>query len=192
MTANQRPAGGGPAGTSGGSTPIVHGNIVIIILSAALLLAVGALVFGAGKIIYGIAHYYLRERKPVRKVHHPQLGLLTSYGTDSSLWTGEIRIDDRDIPFLISGNAAVPDERLVARLQSIRTRFSSLEHEAVEFLRNREAEVREAKLDLCCIEVTEECRPQNFTLEFADSANDMGVWRVEFVDGKPEYTGYED
>lgn len=47
-------------------------------LAVALLLAVGLLVFGVGRIAYGIAHYYLRERKPERQFRHPELGLFTS------------------------------------------------------------------------------------------------------------------
>jgi hypothetical protein len=150
------------------------------------------LVFGVGKFIFGIAHYFLCERKPIRKIPHPQLGLLTSTETDSSLWMGQARIDGRDIPFLIGGSATAPDERLVAELQSIMARFGSLERQAIEFLRSREPEVRDAKLNSYLLEVSDERRPDDFTFEFVDSADDSQVWRVEFVDGEPKHTGFDD
>ena len=170
----------------------MHGKIVIIVLSVTLLLAVGVLIFGVGRFIYGIAHYYLRQRKPLRKIQHPQLGLLTSAETDSSLWEGQARIDGRDIPFIIGGSETAPDERLVAQLQGIMARFGSLERQAVEFLRSRESEVRDAKLDTYLLDVTDERRQDDFTFEFIDSANDSQVWRVEFVAGEPRHTGFDD
>jgi hypothetical protein len=174
------------------SLRIVHGEIIIIVLSVALLLAVGVLIFGVGRFIYGIAHYYLREGKPVREIQHPQLGLLASSGPDFSLWEGRTRIDGRDIPFVIGGSETAPDERLVAQLQSIIARFGSLERQAIEFLRSRESDVRDSKLVTYLLDVSDERRHDDFTFEFVDSANDSQVWRVEFVDGEPKHTGFDD
>ena len=170
----------------------MHGVIIIIVLSVALFLAVGVLIFGVGRIIYGIAHYYLRERIPVREIQHPQLGLLTSAGTESSLWEGRARIDGRDIPFVIGGSETAPDDRLVAQLQSIMARFGSLERQAIEFLRSRESEVRDSKLVTYLLDLSDERRHDDFTFEFIDSVNDSQVWRVEFVDGEPKRTGFDD
>jgi len=170
----------------------VHGEILIIVLSVALLLAVGVLIFGVCRFIYDIAHYHLRERKTLRKIQHPQLGLLTSAETDSSLWEGKARIDGRDIPFIIGGSETAPDERLVAQLQSIMARFGSLERQAIEFLRRRESEVRDAKLETYLLDLSDERRHDDFTFEFVDSASDSQVWRVEFVAGEPRHTGFDD
>jgi hypothetical protein len=171
---------------------IVNGKIIIIAMSVALLIAVVLLIVGVGRIVFGIAHYYLRERKPVRELQHPQLELLTSSGTDSSLWEGRARIDDRDVPFIIAGSETAPDDRLVAQLQSIMARFGSLERQAIEFLRSRESEVRDSKLVTYLLVVSDERRHDDFTFEFIDSANDSQVWRVEFVDGEPKHTGFDD
>jgi hypothetical protein len=168
------------------------GKIIIIVLSGALLLAVGVLIFSLGRFIYGIAHYYLRERKPVRQTQHPQLGLLTSAGTDASLWEGKARIDDREIPFIIGGNETAPDERMVAQLQNIMAQFGSLERQAIEFLRSRESEVRDSKIVTYLLDVSDERRPCDFTFEFVESTNDSQVWRVEFIDGKPRHAGFDD
>jgi hypothetical protein len=116
----------------------VHSNAVIIVLSVALLIAVGALVFGVGRFIYGITHYYLRERKPIRKIQHPQLGLLTSSENDDTLWAGQVNTDGKDMHFFIGGSISAPDEQLVVQLQNIMARFSDFERQAIEFLRSQE------------------------------------------------------
>ena len=173
---------------------LVDANVVIIIvLSAVLLAAVVVLVFGVGRIVYGIARYYLRERKPIRKIRHPQLGLLTTDETDDSLWTGQVQHEGRDICFLLGGSTAAPDERLAAKLQGIIARFGDLEPRAIEFLRSREPEIRKAKLDFYTLDVSDGRRPEDFTFEFLDAADDYsGVWRVEFVGGEPKHTGFDD
>jgi hypothetical protein len=170
----------------------MHGKIVIIVLSVAFLLAVGVLIYGFGRFIYGIAHYYLREQRPDREIQHPHLGLLSSAGADSSIWEGRARIDGRDIPFVIGGSKTAPDELLVAQLQSILARFSSLERQAIEFLRSRESEIRDAKLVTYLLDVSDERHHDDFTFEFVDSADDSQVWRVEFVGGEPKRTGFDD
>jgi len=170
----------------------VIGKFIIIILSVALLLAAVVLIFGIGRFIYGIAHYYLRERKLAREIQHPQLGLLKSAGIDSNLWEGRARIDGREIPFVIGGSKTAPDERLVAQLQSIKARFGDLEHRAIAFLKSREQEIRDANLATYRLDVSNERRHDDFTFEFVDSANDSQVWRVKFVDGEPKQTGFDD
>lgn len=170
----------------------MHANAIIIVLSIVLLTAVGVLLFGIGKFIYGIAHYYLRERKPIHKIQHPHLGLLTSDESDDTLWTGQARIDGRDIPFLLGGSATAPDERLVAMLRSITARLGDLERQAIEFLRSRESETRDATLDLYVLDVSDERHPEDFTFQFVDSADDSRVWRVEFAGGEPTHTGFDD
>ena len=167
----------------------MHSNIVIILLSVAILFATGVLALGVGKIIYGIAHYYLRERKPISKIQHPQLGWLTSAETDCNLWSGEAVVAGRKIPFLIYGKVTEPDKQRVAQLQSILSQFDRIEHQAAEFIRGKEPEIRNSKLDFCLLDVTARKSTGDFTFEFVESGNDSLIWRVEFVDGEPKQTG---
>jgi hypothetical protein len=68
----------------------VNAKVIIIVLSIALLAAVGVLLFGVGKFIFAIADYYVRERKPIRRIQHPQLGLLPADETDDTrVWRVE-------------------------------------------------------------------------------------------------------
>ena len=167
-------------------------KVLLIVLSLLLLAAVGVLVFQVGRLVYGIARYYLRERKPIRKIQHPQLGLLTSDETDETLWTGQTGTEGCKIPFLLGGSADGPDQRLVSQLQSILGRFTDLESQAIEFLHSRESEIRGAQLNLYLLELSNKQRPKDFTFEFVDSANDSRIRRVEFVDGKPWRAEFDD
>lgn len=168
---------------------IVPVNVFIIVLSVALLLAIGVLVFGFGQIIYGIAHYYWRERKPTRKVQHPRLGMLASEG---SLWAGVVRRDGRDIRFLVGGSENAADERLLSQVENIIGSFAESERRAVDFLRNREACVRDSHLDFYMLVVSDRGRPDHFTFEFVERGDDSREWRVEFIAGEPTHTGFDD
>lgn len=165
------------------------GNTLIILLAAALVLAVGILLFGVGRVVYGIAHYYLRERQPTREVRHPTYGLLTSEG---GLWTGIARPSGREVRFTVGGTDSAPDDELLRRVDGIIGRFAEVERRAVEFLRAQEAEVRKAALELYGLDVTEEDHPDDFTLEFVADGEDSQVWRVEFEAGEPKRTGFDD
>lgn len=164
------------------------GHAIIIVLSLALLLGVEVLLFGLGKIGYGIAHYYLRGRKPERRFQHPQLGPFIS---DDTLWTCVIHREGREIRLAIGGTDSAPSAQLLEQAQSILTRFDECERRALEFLRSAEAEVRSAKLDLYALEITDDDPPGHFTFEFLDERDD-GVWRVEHGAGEPKYAGFED
>lgn len=165
------------------------GTTLIIILSIALLLAVGLLVVGAGKFVYGVARYYLRERKPECQFRHAEFGVFTS---DGDLWSCELRRDGREIRLLIGGTEDAPSDRLLAQAQSILGRFAAVEQRALEFLRSREEDVRAATLDFYCLDITDEQRPGDFTFEFIDPRDDSRAWRVKFVAGEPKETGFDD
>jgi hypothetical protein len=167
----------------------VAGNALIIVLAAALLLAVGVLVFGLGRLICGIAHYYLRERQPTREVRHPAYGVLTS---DGMLWAGIAHPDGREIRFTVSGTNSEPNKALLHRVGSIVGTFAEAQGCAVEFLRRREPEISKAALDVYGLEVLDEKHPDDFMMEFLADRDDSRVWRVEFKSGKPEQTGFDD
>jgi hypothetical protein len=167
----------------------MNGNTVIIILSIALLVALGLLVFGVGRFVCGIAHYYFRETKPVRQFQHPELGLLA---LENGIWEGTAKIDGRAIRYWLGGGDTVPDESLVKQFQQLTVRLGELELEANHFLKCREPAVREAQLDFYGLSILNERQPDDFTLEFVDVNDDSKVWRVDFVAGQPRQTGFDD
>jgi len=102
----------------------VAGNTLIIVLAAALVAAVAVLLFGAGRIVYGIAHYYLRERQPTREVRHPTYGLLSGEG---GLWTGIARPHGQEVRFTVGGTDSAPHDVLLQRVDGIIGRFAEVE-----------------------------------------------------------------
>jgi hypothetical protein len=166
----------------------VNETTLVIGLSVALLLAVGLLLFGVGRIFYGIAHYYLRERKPTRRFQHLDLGLFIS---DGEVWTGEVQQNGRSIRMLIGGTESTPSERLFGQAQSIVIRFSDVERRAIMFLLSRESDAHQPELTFYTLNITDEEHPDDFTFEFADSRDDR-VWRVGFISGEPNETGFDD
>lgn len=147
------------------------------------------MLLGAGKIVYGIVRYYLRERKPERQFRHPELGMFTSDGT---VWTCVVRRDGRDIRIHIGGTENAPDTRLLAEAQGILRRFAEEERRAIEFLRSSESEIRDAVIEFYGIDFIDEQHPDRCTFEFIDPCNTARVWRVEFMDGAPRHTGFDD
>ncbi len=167
----------------------VAGNTLIVVLAAALAVTVGVLLFGVGRIVYGMAHYYLRERQSIREVRHPTYGLLTS---DGGLWSGMARSDGREVRFTVGGTHSAPDDALLRRVGIIISSFAEVERRATHYLRAQEAEVSKAAFEVYGLDVTEENHPDDFTLEFVADGDDSRVWRVEFEAGQPKRTGFDD
>ena len=145
--------------------------------------------FGVGRIAYGIAHYYLRERQPTREARHPTYGLLTG---EDGLWTGIAHPNGREVRFTVGGTDTAPDDELLRQVDGIIGRFAEVERQAVEHLREHEAEVGKATLEVYGLDVAESSHPDDFTLEFVADADDSRVWRVEFEAGQPKRTGFDD
>lgn len=162
-----------------------YANPMIIVLSVALLIAVGMFAHGVSPIVYGIASSSFRKRTPERQFQHPEFGLLTS---EESLWTCEVQRDGRTIRFTVDGTESVPSEIQLAHAQRLLPRFAEIERRAIEFLWSKVDEIRGTKLDFYCLDILEEPR---FTLEFINPTDDWGVWRVEFVAGEPTEIGYD-
>lgn len=162
-------------------------NSLLIGLSLALLLAVGLLVFGVGRVVYGIAHYYLRERKPVRQIRHAKHGLLAGEG---GIWSGIAHPNDREVPFTLEGTEFAPDDLAMKEVDALIQRFAEVEKESLGFLRDQEAELRDVELEVYGLSVTN--KPDCFTLEFIAKQDDTVVWRVEFEQGKPISSGFDD
>jgi hypothetical protein len=163
---------------------VMNGTLLLVALSAALLVAAGVLMIGVGRIVFGI----MRERKkPSRVVHHPDLGVLTGNG---DLWEGTAHPEGRKVPFLVTGEVMVPDETMLRVVGEIVAHFSETEDKALAFLRDREPEARETKLDFYPLDVADRA---SFTMEFVDQDDDCDrVWRVEFESGTPKCTSFDD
>ena len=153
-----------------------------------LTLVIGLVVWSAGRVAMAIARDRLRRHRPQRQFRHPSWGMFTY---EDDLWTGELPQPDRTLRLVVGGNADAPSEPLLTQAEDIRNRFPELERQALEFLRQREVEIREAKLDLYLLRLEDEERPDMFTFEFLDPRDDSRVWRVEFVKREPKYTGFD-
>src|SRR5690349_3675268 len=147
-------------------------TLIIVTLSVALLLAVGVLVFGVARVVFGIAYDCFRKRTPAREVRHPVYGVLTSDGT---LWTGIAHSDGREVPFTVAGTDAGPDEGLLNHVGDILGRFAEVERRAVEFLRGQEAEVRTAAFDVYGLDLLDEKHPEDFMIEFVSEGDEERV-----------------
>ena len=163
--------------------------VLLTALALLLLLAVGRVLYVVGYAVVGIARESFEKKALHREFEHPGLGTIVH---EDGLWHGLVHRNDREIPFLIAGSDTEPDPGLLGRLQSVLSRFSTVEEQALRFLRSREGETREMPLDLYMLDVVEENCPDGFTLEFVGEADGDRVWRVEFENGKPKSTGFDD
>ena len=122
--------------------------------------------------------------RPPAEFHHPELGRLTG---EDQIWTGQVRRHERDIRFAIAGSATAPDPHLLTRLPALLDDFPTLEASALDFLCTPDVPVSRGDFTFQCL--TLYAMADVFTFEF-DLAGDPGsIWRVEFHDGKPKYTG---
>lgn len=126
--------------TLGDTKRIVNDNTLIIGLSVALLLAVGWVVFFVGRVVICIIRDARAARRPPRQLQHPEFGTLTF---DSSLWSGQVQRDGRDIRFTIAGTESEPDSRLFQQLRTSISRLPELEKSALEFVRSQQPEVQQ-------------------------------------------------
>lgn len=169
------------------NTRIIMGIALIGLLSVTLLLALGVLVLRMVHLINGVAHYYLRERRPVRQVSHPVYGRLTR---ESGLWSGVACPNGRPVRFTVSGNDSAPDGSQLKRVGEITDKLAEVERDALLFLRGQEDALSEAEFEICGLDV--ESEPDCFALEFVANQDDSCVWRVEFESGNPVHAGFDD
>ena len=162
---------------------------VIIVMLVLLLLMLGLVVWSVARVAYAILCDRRRQQRQQGRFQHPTLGVFTS---DDGLWTCESQQPGGDLRLVVAGDAAAPGEALLARAQVLLSRFPELERQALAFLRQREAELRGAKLDFYQLLLDDEQHPDHFTLEFLDPRDDSRVWRVGFVKNEPTDTGFDD
>jgi len=163
--------------------------VLLILLALLLLLAVGYVLYVVVGTVVGILRESFGKKTPRREFRHPALGTIVH---EDGLWNGSAHRSGRDIPFLVAGGDAQPDARLLDRLQTILSRFSEVEQQALAFLRDQEPEARNMPLDFYMLDVADERSPDDFTLEFVNDADGDRVWRVEFQAGQPKNAGFDD
>jgi hypothetical protein len=127
-----------------------------------------------------------RPPRPPVEIRHPDLGLLRG---EEGLWNGTVSRHGRDIPFTIAGTADQPDAVLLNRLMEVLADFPALEASGRRFLCPPGGPATPDDFTFQAVSVLWPDKPDWFTLEF-DLAGDPGsIWRVEFHDGEPRYTG---
>jgi hypothetical protein len=132
----------------------------------------------------------LFTKSPPPEFRDSELGVLKL--DSGTVWGSTVQHDGRELRFWVGGTESAPDAALLASARRLLARFSEAERSAVEFLRSRETEVRQARLDFYAVEFIWEARPDDFAFEFLADGDDSRVWRVEFVAGQPSQTGYDD
>jgi hypothetical protein len=165
------------------------GTTIVIVLTVTLAVAVGWVVFHVGRVVICIIRDARAARQPPRRLQHPEFGTLTF---ESGLWSGQIQRDGREVHFFVAGTDATPDAGLLSCVHSLLARFRETERIAMEFLRIREPELRQAKLDFDSFSFLWEDKPDDFAFEFLADGDDSRAWRVEFVAGQPNQTGFDD
>lgn len=119
----------------------------------------------------------------------PELGILTF---DCGIWIGSVHQGGRELRFFVAGTEDAPDAALLGCVRDLLSHLPSVEKTAIEFLRRREAELSQVRLDFYSFEFLWETKPDDFAFEFLADGDDSSIWRVEFVSGKPATSGFDD
>lgn len=135
------------------------------------------------------AVFQTRPPDPPAEFRHASLGVLSG---EEGLWSGRVREHGRDIPFVVGGSEAAPDPHLPDVLLGLLTTLPDLEASILEFLCPPQAPVKPSDFTFQSVDLLWPQRPECFTLEFALEGDLGAIWRVEFVDGEPKYSGRDD
>ena len=131
----------------------------------------------------------LFAKPPAREFNDPELGVLV---LADDIWGGKVVRDGRDLRFYVAGTQIAPDAGLLDRIRRLLKHFPETEKAASDFLRSSESQSFFKQLDFYAFDFLWPDKPDNFTFEFLANGNDSQVWRVEFVDGNPRHTGFDD
>ena len=105
----------------------------------------------------------LFAKPPPPEFRDSELGVLK---LDCGVWIGIVHQAGRDLRFIVAGTATAPDAGLLGSVRSLLTRFQDTERGALEFLRSRESELRQARSDFYSFEFLWEGKPNDFAFEF--------------------------
>lgn len=165
------------------------GRALILLLGLVLAAAVGILLIGAGRMLHGVARYYLRERRRPAEFRHPSLGKLTG---EAGFWTGLARSAGRRVRFTVAGDDSAPHEALLQRVQAILPQLPEFEARSLAHLRSCDPDLGSAALAFYGLELTQRDRPDRFTFEFATPGAADQIWRVDWEGGQPIRMGFDD
>lgn len=175
------------------------GKSQTILLAACLAtLALGLYVlYRMARIARGIATAIREERRVKPQMDHSALGRMTLH---KPIWSGEYERGDRKLAFYVPGSLEGPSPNLLPAILRILEDSDDTTRSAIEYLiatQSKDPLLSKRKLDpdmfklesMGCID---ENSPEEFALEFELDGEPNGVWRVEFKNGTPVFSGYED
>ena len=126
--------------------------------------------------------------KPPAEYRHDRFGVLLG---EEGLWHGKVQQDGREIPFVVAGTEDAPDPRLLDRLLELLPRLDELVDGALRLLvpPDPPVPVRPSDFTFQSIVLLWPKPPDAFYLTFELRGDEGSIWRVEFHDGNPTYTG---
>src|SRR5262249_12613515 len=123
---------------------------------------------------------------PPTSLTHPKLGLLKY---SEGMWEGKAPFVG-GLEFTLIGKREGPDQSQVEQVLLRLENFSALEQEIRDFLRNMLTSVPGAKAHDFQI------RALNFlgyfSVDLKLPGDEYGIWRIEFVDGRPKFWSRDD
>lgn len=123
------------------------------------------------------------------ELYHPRLGRLVG---QRGIWGGTVERAGLEIDFYLAGTDDAPDAGLMDSLESLLNQFEIRQDQALGFLRMQEASLAHEELTFYALDFIWPDKPRDFALEFCQGNAMFGVWRVEFVDARPERVGFDD
>ncbi len=134
------------------------------------------------------AIFEVRSSKSPAEFRHSELGLLLG---EEGLWRGQVRRHGRDISFVVCGTETVPNPRLLERIPNLLAEFPGLEVAALQLLcpPDPPVPIEPSEFTFQSVGLFVPDKPNDFTFEFALDRDPGAIWRVEFHDGQPRYTG---
>ncbi|MGV3771650.1 MAG: hypothetical protein ACO1QB_02030 [Verrucomicrobiales bacterium] len=147
------------------------------------------LVFLFGRMIFSGIREEKRRRETKRDYQSEKFGLLTS---EMDVWSGKTNINGLEVPFSIGGSEESPDPKLLDRLESILSRFQQVHKIALDYLLKENPSSVPLEFSFLDIDILYPEDPDHFTFSFALKGDEEGIWRVEFENDSPVFTGRDD
>lgn len=161
-------------------------------IAATLLLVLGAVpvLYALGVLLRGWLEYRRDEKLPRTQFTHPTLGPMTGH---QGVWSGTATTDGGPIGFFVSGDDRRPDQEELATVERVLESLDTHRRVALECLAQSE-DARELATHSRTfkLEAIQSLSGSDFCLEFQLDGDLDGVWRVEFKDGRPVFTGRDD
>jgi hypothetical protein len=127
--------------------------------------------------------------RPDVRIVHPQLGPLTFQDEE---WRGHVP-KRNEVEFGVPGGESGPCEEQVERLWRLLAGFDKFEQQIFDFLDQELVSVPVVEATDFRIQSVELTTRTNYVIVFLSMEGDeYGLWRIEFIDGKPISLGRDD